>query len=583
MGKRWLCFMIFVLISGSSFNLTAEDPGQVKSLCGQYIAAWKQFYPSRALGKGILSSIFDYEDFSARSIGKWLDYNKKVLAEITTPGRDLPLEDGIDARLLKIQVKSEIEKWEVEGPHKVSLGLYARPISRAVSHLLTTRLLTPGEKYRLIVNRLAGVNNLCAAGIQMLKDESPKSLEEGLKSLERSILFYQKILPRQVKAWIKPGSFGEFAKKCGNTAARIRGLMSHVRNKIKPRLTRSDSDVLGHREFARKLKLYTDSDLTPGRLERMAEKEIQLVRKLMAQTAREYFKETYPDEKVPVKFDVLINRALWDMEKHHTSSGQEYLQFWKKIAGQAEAFVREKKIATLPENSTLSIKLAPESAGPMARVGWVSPAPPFHPTPWTTIYLPFIPDSHPEKEKKEFWRSFNLPFNKFIVIHELFPGHYIQGKINRENPHLVRIHFPYGLYSEGWATLCERVALEVGWDDYNKLTKLAHLRKRLENANRAYCSVQVHCYHWDKKKIMDFSVKTSLLAPQFAKSLWGRLIRAPMQMTSYFLGSAQFYRLYESEKERLKDRFRTLDFMDTILRAGPIPIDEFTKIFRGYP
>jgi uncharacterized protein (DUF885 family) len=124
------------------------------------------------------------------------------------------------------------------------------------------------------------------------------------------------------------------------------------------------------------------------------------------------------------------------------------------------------------------------------------------------------------------------------------------------------------------------VALDAGWDDYNKLTYLAHLRKRIENANRAYASVQVHCYGWDREKVNEFSVNTSLLAPQFAKSLWGRLMSSPMQITSYFLGTQKFTELYENEKKRLGDKFRAIDFMDTVLRAGPIPLDEFPEIFK---
>ena len=127
--------------------------------------------------------------------------------------------------------------------------------------------------------------------------------------------------------------------------------------------------------------------------------------------------------------------------------------------------------------------------------------------------------------------------------------------------------------------MCERVLIEAGWDNNNKLTLLAQLLKRLENANRAYMSVQVHCNNWSKDKMLDFSVNTCLLAPQFAKSLWGRLMRSPMQMITYFVGYHQLSILYEEEQERLGDRFITLNFMDTILRTGAIPVDEYEGIF----
>ena len=79
--------------------------------------------------------------------------------------------------------------------------------------------------------------------------------------------------------------------------------------------------------------------------------------------------------------------------------------------------------------------------------------------------------------------------------------------------------------------------------------------------------------------VMEFSTETSLLAPQFAKSLWGRIMNSPMQLTSYFLGGSQFTKLWHSEKERLGDKFDLKLFMDTIMKAGPIPIDEFYNNF----
>ena len=166
-----------------------------------------------------------------------------------------------------------------------------------------------------------------------------------------------------------------------------------------------------------------------------------------------------------------------------------------------------------------------------------------------------------------------------IVIHELYPGHYTQLKISRETAHPVRLLFPYGIYMEGWATLTERVLLDEGWEKENPLTLLAHLRKRLENANRSYTSVQVHCNGWNQDKVLKFSTETSLLAPQFAKSLWGRIMRSPMQLTSYFLGAAEFTELLAYEKKRLGEAFDLKFFMDTIMKAGAIPIDEFYGIF----
>jgi uncharacterized protein (DUF885 family) len=266
------------------------------------------------------------------------------------------------------------------------------------------------------------------------------------------------------------------------------------------------------------------------------------------------------------------------MEEDRASTQQESLELFTRFADEAEAFVRDAGIATLPPERTLEIVLTPASAGPAQRIGFVDPAPPFDSTAVTVLSIPTIEDTFPAAEKEDFYRSFNNHFNKAIIVHELFPGHYMQGKIASRNPRQARIFFPYEPYIEGWATLVEKIALDAGWDDYDRLTYLAHLRKRLENANRAYTSVQVHCFGWTEEEVLRFSEEESMLAPQFAKSLWGRLERSPMQMTSYFLGADRLTRILEAEKERLGESFDVRAFNDAILRAGPVPFDLIPEV-----
>jgi uncharacterized protein (DUF885 family) len=330
---------------------------------------------------------------------------------------------------------------------------------------------------------------------------------------------------------------------------------------------------LGRETFERELHRYYDMAITPEEVARRALEEIVEVRRIMTETAAAHWRETHGPEPIPGDGRDLILWALAAMEENRPSTQQESLELFSRFADEAEAFVRARGIATLPADRTLEIVLTPASAGPAQRIGFVDAAPPFDPAPMTVLSLPTIEDTFPEQEKEDFYRSFNNHFNKAIIIHELFPGHYMQLKIASENPRKARIFFPYEPYSEGWATLVEKIALDAGWDDFNRLTYLAHLRKRLENANRAYTSVQVHCFGWTEEEVLRFSEEEALLAPQFAKSLWGRLERSPLQMTSYFMGAHSFTRILEAEKERLGEAFEIRAFTDAVLRAGAIPFD----------
>jgi uncharacterized protein (DUF885 family) len=338
---------------------------------------------------------------------------------------------------------------------------------------------------------------------------------------------------------------------------------------------------LGRAAFETELRLYYDMELTPEDVAESALEEIRETRRLMAETAAAHWRATQGDRPVPAQELALISWALSAMEENRPSTQQESLEAFSRFAQEAEDFVRDAGIATLPSERTLEIVLTPASAGPAQRIGFVDGAPPFDPTAVTVLSLPTIEDTFPAREKEDFYRSFNNHFNKAIIVHELFPGHYMQGKINARNPRLARIFFPYEPYIEGWATMVERIALDAGWDDGNRLTFLAHLRKRLENANRAYTSVQVHCFDWTEEEVLRFSQEEALLAPQFAKSLWGRLERGPMQMTSYFMGGDHLQRILEAERVRLGEAFDVRAFNDSILQAGPVPFDLIPEVLAG--
>ena len=165
-----------------------------------------------------------------------------------------------------------------------------------------------------------------------------------------------------------------------------------------------------------------------------------------------------------------------------------------------------------------------------------------------------------------------------IIAHEIYPGHYMQYKVAVSTAPAIRSLFANGVYVEGWGTFSEELMLDAGWGDYQKLTRLAHLRKRLENATRAYVSVMVHDQGWDKEQLMEFATQRGLLAPQFAINLWNRVMNNPLQITSYFLGFHGFRELWNTEQARLGDSFSTREFVDSVLQAGPIPIDALSLI-----
>ena len=548
------CLLLSYLLASCSLA-SAQSPDLEK----RYIDAWKAFYPSKAVQLGMHDQVHSYDDLSLESVGAWLALQKELLPQcIDLRDSENPVT-RINAIHLGQQIKSEIYKWEGEAPHKKQLTLYTDLISKAIGKVAQFDFLPPIEKEHVVSQRKFAVQNLCRAAIHSLQMCSTQDIQQGQEHLTKT-----------------RADLDESLQDFSITIEWIDSLSEHVQRILLPIAT-EDPIGLGRAAYAEKLAIYTDDAITPEDLEAMALEEIQLTKELMADIAGIHFQKKHPGKAKP-EADQLIDLALADMEKDVTSNAREYTAFWQDLADSLIEFISVHDLATLPQNQTLSITPAPESVGPAARIGWVASSPPFAANPWTTLYLPSIPDTLPEQEQKDFWASFNKPFNRMIAIHELYPGHYVQIKISRETPHTIRLLFPYGPYIEGWATFTEKILLDAGWDADKPLTMLAHLRKRLENANRAYTSVMVHCHDWDIDQVMQHSTTEALLAPQFAKSLWGRLLRGPMQMTSYFFGGKQFREMYQAERERQGSDFVLKDFMDLCMRTGPIPILEFPAL-----
>ncbi|HOS99389.1 MAG TPA: DUF885 domain-containing protein [Acidobacteriota bacterium] len=555
-------------------------PPVVADLAADYLRAWRAFYPSQALAQGDASAAARFEDFAAERTDAWITRNRRLLKALGEDRAGWSLDDRIDARLLRLQARQELELWVDDAAPRRSPGLYARHIAGAFTHLLVRDNIAPEQKATAISARLAGIRRLCAVAREQLADGRPADTAGAIRTLEATASFLTGGFTDAAKPCFTDTRQSDFNRSVADAAAAIRGLAGHLRTRLQPRLTLPDA--YGRDTYVRKMRLDLDHDLTPEELLRLAEAEIRTVRNEMSVVAERHWRSRYPAETVPVDFDPLVRRVLDDMEADRAADQQAFLRQFLELIDRAESFVRERGLATLPARRTLLTALSPAHfAG--AAVGGVYSAGPFDPEAATLFYLPTIPDDAPAAARDGFYRSFNTAFNTMIITHEICPGHYLQLKLAAQGAHPVRALFGSTVFVEGWASFCEEMTLDAGWDGDRPLTRLAHLRKRLENAVRAYVSVQVHCHGWDRERLTRFAVDTGLLPPQFAENLWGRVLESPLQLPSYFLGYRGFSELYRAERRRLGDRFSLRAFNDAVLRSGGVPLDLLPEVLAEKP
>lgn len=551
---------------------------QTQKVIEVYIDHWKTFYPSSAFGEGDKTAAWRFEDFSKSRVEDWLALNHLAEKSLLSAPDNAPLNDRVDSQVLLRQIRLELDLWEQDKPLSQQPQWYTEKISQALSYVLISEKLSPAEKHKAVVTRLAGVAALCQLGVENLVDGNPGRAQEGLKSLQGTIDYYENKLLSSSDPWTKEGEVEALSTAVQQSTLKMRELADHIRDKVLP--VASIPNKFGPEVYTRKLAIFSDNSATPETLPVIALKEIDRVRERMLELAGDWWDEEDREGGKPQGL-ALLDVALAAMEEDREDNRQDFLRVFKAETKASIEFVVKSDFATVPANRGVIVDLMPPHL-PGARIGGVFPPGPFDPDAKTLLYLPSIPDDEPEDAKEGFYRSFNNHFNRMIIAHEIFPGHAMQFIVGLSNASEVRALFTNPYYAEGWASFSEILMLEAGWGNGNKLTRLAHLRKRLENATRAYISVMVHTQGWNREQVIEFASTRGLLPAQFADNLWDRVsgLYMSLQLTTYFVGFHVFETLWQEEQQRLGGDFVQRDFVDAVLKTGSVPLTALKEIIQ---
>lgn len=564
-------FVAGALVAPAAVSM--EDPQvAAEALMQRYVAAWRDFRPSEAFGYGDVNAAAHFESFSDARVEGWLAQNRETVRSMQSLLKASGIRPSLrtDIQVQLAQAEDELATWDEDAPLSRQPQWFAELVSQALTHLLVRDQLSAQQRSDAAVARLAGVAELCRSAVESLTGGNRLRTQRALRTLGGARAFYAGGLGELVADWPAASDGRAVSAAIGPAIEAIEALEAHLRDEILP--IASSEVSIGAQAYAAKLARRTGGLYDPQRLLLAATDEVSSVRELMiaeAERWRNSLGEAAPDASE----EALLALAIEAMEADRQDNAADFLASFSELTFAAERFVEENGIATVPKPTTLIVALSPAHFSGAA-VGGVYPSGPFDPSADTLFYVPSIPDSAPLEAREGFYRSFNTHFNTMIMSHEMFPGHYLQYKVAVSEAPLVRALFSNGSYVEGWGSFVEELMLNAGWAGNAPLTRLAHLRKRLENATRAYVSVQVSTAGWGEAEVLAFARDEGLLAPQFAQNLWQRVVNSPLQITDYMTGYLHFRRLHADylDSADSADSVSAKRWVDAVLRAGPLPM-----------
>jgi uncharacterized protein (DUF885 family) len=270
--------------------------------------------------------------------------------------------------------------------------------------------------------------------------------------------------------------------------------------------------------------------------------------------------------------DLARNRSAYEalatsVQKSRPSAA-ELLGEVRQVVDGAREFIVARRIVTLPAEPHVEVKETP----PFMRwnAAFLNPGGVFDRADLPAYFYVTLPDpSWPPKEQEEYVMS----RGEIVAtsVHEVFPGHYLQGLWQRKAPTFVqKISWSYS-FGEGWAHYAEQMMIDEGFAADNPEARLGQLSDALLRDCRFVASIGIHVRGLSlddaKRRFIDDCKQDEASARQQA-------VRGTFDpgYFAYTLGKLQILALREEAKQRLGARFELSKFHDALLAHGAPPV-----------
>jgi uncharacterized protein (DUF885 family) len=262
-----------------------------------------------------------------------------------------------------------------------------------------------------------------------------------------------------------------------------------------------------------------------------------------------------------------------DREPPDTWSKRDVLASWQAEIDSMRRWTEAAGIATVPEDigRLVAAETPPALRAVMPGLA-MEPAPALSGSADGVCFVGAVPEPMSRADQTRTYNEALRRGHRGGVVHEGFPGHFLQLSVARRNPSFIRrLHYDPCLV-EGKALYCEQMAVEQGLYGKEQFPELRWLGGVRFRAARVILDVKLHT------GLMGFEDACRYLQWHFgvdtayARAEVRRYCLSPTQPMSYLVGKLQLIDLREELRRREGRRFSLRRFHDRLLVEGSIPV-----------
>jgi len=526
-------------------------------LVAEYLQDLHARHPALAASSGIHTWDAQLEDYSPQAIAAEIAAIKAFQSRIEKiPPLELPLSDTFDHQILSSNMSARLLELEQIKNYERNPQIYNEPISTGLLQLAMFESAPAEARLRRIIEKEKLVPRLLDSARDNVHKPPAVYLKVGIESFQGTLSFVQNDLPKAFASVKDQKLQSEFKKSTKNAGGAISSYIKHLQQ------TKADSDstfAIGKQNYEAKLKFEEGIDISVDKLLKIADRELAKTQDDFRKTAA----------RIDSKRDPL---SVWaDVQRDHPKAGTLVQEAQKQLDALVK-FIEEKKIVTLPASTAPVVAPTPDF------MRW-STASMWTPGPFERVSLParyLITDVDPkwtDKQKEEYLGSINYPQLWTTSIHEVYPGHFVQGVFLKQVSSAVRkdAALAPGSFVEGWAHYTEQMMIDEGFGNGDPKIRMGQLADALLRLCRFEVGIREHTMGMTVDQGTRFFMDNGYMGETPARIEAERGTFDPTYLV-YTVGKLAILKLRDDYKRERKQEFTLQEFHDRLLSNGNAPL-----------
>jgi uncharacterized protein (DUF885 family) len=594
------CILISIVLLALTSTSSAETNAKFAKLSEEFIHETLALSPSTAsqagyhqhvdprTGKNIaLDALLD--DVSAKGIAEqrrvYAQWRERFRKE--TPLATLGVEDAADWQLIDDQIALSLLELERIQGYKHNPTVYVELLGNALFQPLTDDFAPEEARLADILSRIGASPRFLEQARSQLVDADPIFIKVAIEENEGNI----DLIQNTIAAAIPAGS--QLKARFDQIAPQAIDALKNFSRWLQDDLAKRKTDRtwrLGKQLYAEKFRLVMETPVTPDQVLADAERELKKTRVEMLQIALPLHKQYFPDHDdhaglSPLEREnKLIGEVLQRISNDHPKR-DNLMQAVKDELASIRQFIIDKKIVSLKSRDNLKVIPTPPFMRGIYSVAGFHSAPPLDPNAEAQYWITPIDPKTPEDRAESKLREYNDWVLKWLTIHEALPGHYVQAEhANEIQPltrRLARGLYGNGAYVEGWAEYIAQVMMQQGFADNDPRYRISYLKVWLRAVGNTILDVRMQTMEMTDDQAMSFLMNDAFQTRAEAEGKLQRAKLSSTQLTTYYVGTSEWWRLRRAYEAAKGKDFTLADFHDRALEQGALPVPWLGHILLG--